>query len=296
MFIAMYHAVMISQCPLCSHSMMTEILRCPDHLVTGEYFTIVECQHCTFRCTSDEPGIDNIGKYYASEAYTSLSGKRPMLRAWVRKQRQKIAALFVMKHVKLRRGSILDIGCATGDFLDVMKKYEWDISGIEPDAESRVRLAARNIPSLPPSAIGTVPDASKDVITLWHVLEHIHGLAEFGRHVKRILKPNGIIVIAVPNAEALDAGLYGEHWHAYELPRHLYHFTRATLKQFAEQSGLRITKLGSMPLDSVYCCLQSEAYIKGSSFRGMLRAILTLATSLIYPKRSTTILAVLRHS
>lgn len=294
MFQSMYDAVTMIQCPLCGHSTTKEILRCPDHLVTREYFTIVECGHCTFRFTSDAPMAENIGKYYASEAYTSLSGKRPTLRAWVRTQRQKLAARYVMRHAKLRRGAILDIGCATGDFLDVMKERGWNVSGIEPDEESRTRLIARHIPTLPPNEISTIPDASVDVMTLWHVLEHVHGLQEFGRQLRRIVKPNGVIIIAVPNAEALDARMYASHWHAYELPRHLYHFSRRTLAQFAEQSGLRIEKLGTMPLDSVYCCLQSETYMQGNSFRGLLRAMLTIVSSVIYPKTSTTILAVLQ--
>lgn len=287
---------MITSCPLCKSPEGKDFIHCPDHLVTNDIFTVRQCNHCSFLYTSDEPGPERIGAYYESQAYEPLRGQRSKLRSFVRSIRQKNVAMLVEHHVTERNGAILDIGCGMGDFLDIMRARGWNIRGIEPDATCRRQLCARGISVIPPSDISTIPDASADIITLWHVLEHVHGLTEFGHQLSRILKPDGVIVIAVPNAQAFDAKMYGKHWHAYELPRHLYHFTRESLIHFAETSGLTIVRLRTMPLDSVYCCLQSEKYVNGSPLRGMLRALFTIAVATVRPSSSTTIFAVLKHN
>ncbi len=155
-------------------------------------------------------------------------------------------------------------------------------------------MIARGINVVHPNEISKIPDASADVITLFHVLEHVHGLAHLGKEIRRILKQDGTCVIAVPNAEARDARIYDLQWPGYDLPRHLYHFTRTTLTQFASQSGLKIVSFGSMPFDSFYCCIKGEEYVKGYVLRGVFRAAMTILSSVFQPSSSTTILAVLK--
>jgi SAM-dependent methyltransferase len=177
-----------------------------------------------------------------------------------------------------------------------MKQRGWHVRGVEPDESCRKNLALQNIDVITPNDIASIPDASADVITLWHVLEHVHGLLEFGKHLKRILAPGGICVIAVPNVASFDCRVYGKDWHGYELPRHLYHFTADTLSRFANISGFTVSKLGAMPLDSLYGCLKSEEYRHGHAIRGLILASVSIALSALHSSSSATTFAILKHA
>lgn len=285
---------MIESCPLCGCKEATDFLRCPDNFTSDEFFTIRRCNECRFLFTADEPGLEKIGAYYASDDYEPLKGKQSKLRAYLRKFRLWRMAFFIEQHRRKKVGSILDIGCGTGDFLELMKKRGWNVSGIEPDEACRTTLIEKGINVIAPHDIAIIPDVSADVITLFHVLEHVHGLAAFGREVRRILKPEGICIIAVPNADAYYAAVYANHWSAYDVPRHLYHFTTKSLTTFVLQSGMKIIRLSSMPLDSLYSCIMSEQNMKGSILRGLMRAIISITVSAQHPSSSSTILAVVK--
>ncbi len=287
---------MMKACPLCNTSESRAYIQCSDNLVTGTIFTIEECLACGFLFTSDEPGKENIGEYYASDSYEALTGKRSALRSLIRSLRQRHVARIIENRRQGTKGTLIDIGCGAGDFLLLMKKRGWLVRGIEPDESCRKNLATRGINVITPDDITTIPDASADVITLWHVLEHVHDLLEFGGHLKRILAPGGICIIAVPNATSFDGRVYGKYWHGYELPRHLYHFTAETLSRFAHMSNFTILQLGAMPLDSLYGCLKSEEYRHGNALRGLIVASISIALSQLRTSSSPTIFAILKHA
>ena len=154
---------------------------------------------------------------------------------------------------------MLDIGCGSGELLNLFQEKGWKIVGVEPDelvrnaAISRYSLDIREEASLK-----KITDGSFDVVTMWHVLEHVPGLVDRVKEVKRLLKNDGILVVAVPNSNSMDAKIYGEHWAAYDVPRHLWHFTKDSIAMLFRNHGMVIAKILRMKLDEFYVSMLSE--------------------------------------
>jgi predicted SAM-dependent methyltransferase len=168
------------------------------------------------------------------------------------------------------RGKILDIGAGTGDFLVEAKKSGWKVSGIEPDEKARLKAEEKGI------KLSSSPENFKankfDVITLWHVLEHVHDINSQIIEFEHLLKKNGLLVIAVPNFKSYDAQYYKEFWAAFDVPRHLWHFSQNSFKHI--MGGTSFKQSDSKPLifDAFYVSLLSEKYkAKKSNF---IKAIL----------------------
>jgi len=163
-----------------------------------------------------------------------------------------------------QKGTILDIGCATGQFLHFMADHGWKTTGIEPDEKTRNRaISEYGLQVFPEDKLNNMDKASVDVITMWHVLEHVSDLEGRMMQLRKLLKPQGILIIAVPNCEANDAKKYGAFWAGYDLPRHLYHFTKSDIKMLVENSGFSIMKILPMRFDAFYVSLLSEKYKSG---------------------------------
>lgn len=162
------------------------------------------------------------------------------------------------------KGKILDIGCATGQFLHYMAARGWSSTGIEPDDQTRARaIAEYGLQVFPERELNAFTPGSFDVITMWHVLEHVSDLNGRIEQIKKLLKPGGTLIVAVPNCEAHDAVTYGAFWAGYDLPRHLYHFTQTDMKWLMEKSGLQIIEIIPMRFDAFYVSLLSEKYKSG---------------------------------
>lgn len=163
----------------------------------------------------------------------------------------------------LRRGNLLDIGSGTGTFVHTLKLRGWSITGIEPDEGAR-NLAKRKygLDLLPGSSINDLPAQTFDAITLWHVLEHIEDPSAYMQRVKNLLKVTGRIFIAVPNYLSYDAWVYKNFWAAYDVPRHLWHFSPQAMKFLSGQNSLKIEKYKTMWYDSFYISLLSSKYRK----------------------------------
>jgi len=158
-------------------------------------------------------------------------------------------------------GSLLDVGSGTGYFAAEMLKSGWITTGLEPDEGARAAASAWNrIQLLPTEDIYLLPDRSFDVITLWHVLEHVHDLHGYLEKFYAILRPDGKLIIAVPNYESYDAAVYQSYWAAYDVPRHLYHFSPVSLKTLAGKKGFRVVAMKPMWFDSFYVSLLSSRY------------------------------------
>ena len=218
----------LSNCPVCNSTQTSLFLECKDNTVSRETFQIVQCDLCGFKFTNPRPEEDKLGVYYKSEDYVSHSNTK---KGFINSTYQSVRKYTLLKKLQLiskyyKSGKILDIGCGTGEFLNTCKNAKWETIGIEPDPDAR-KMAADNfgLDIRQESALKDLTEHSFDIISMWHVLEHVPRLNERIEELKRLIKPNGIIIIAVPNCNSLDAKIYKENWAAYDVPRHLYHFT-----------------------------------------------------------------------
>lgn len=166
----------------------------------------------------------------------------------------------------MKQGTLLDIGCGTGAFLHYMQTGGWTVTGLEPDENARHNAKTLyNIDPLPIDQLFQLPAQQYDAITMWHVLEHVHELHAYLDRIRQLLKPGGALLIAVPNYTSSDADHYGEHWAAYDVPRHLYHFSPASMEQLLHQHQIKLIKKHPMVFDGFYVSLLSEKYKTGKS-------------------------------
>jgi len=256
-----------THCPVCNSSQINPLLTVKDHSVSKEDFVIWQCADCSLRFTQDVPDEYSIGPYYQSQDYISHSNTDKGL---VSKLYQKVRKFTLEQKAKLiihytkEKGRILDIGAGIGAFLSVMKEKAWEIKGIEPDFTAREN--AKKLFGLEldePSLLYSLNHNSYDAITLWHVMEHVHQLHDYIEQLKNLLTKEGKIFIAVPNYTSTDAAAYRNFWAAYDVPRHLYHFTPKAIEKLTQLHGLKLIAKKPMWFDSFYISLISSKYHKG---------------------------------
>lgn len=258
--------ITLEHCPICDSGKFSPFMDCIDHTVSRETFSIVQCDSCGFKFTNPRPEEHQLGKYYKSEDYISHSNTS---KGFINSAYQSVRKYTLLKKLQLisryyRTGKILDIGCGTGEFLKTMKNAKWEAIGIEPDEGARKQcIEKQGLDVREEGKMKQLPDEHFDVITMWHVLEHVPKLNERVEELKRLLKPNGMIIIAVPNCDSLDAKTYKEKWAAYDLPRHLYHFTPKDIEALFRKKGMKVFKILPMIFDSFYVSMLSEKYKTG---------------------------------
>lgn len=267
---------MLETCPICNQSDLRTTLSCRDYTASGETFNIQACSHCGFHLTNPRPLADELQRYYDSPSYISHSNTSANLidkiyklaRTFTLRWKYKL----VLRHASPKPATLLDYGCGTGYFLAYCKEHGLTVSGVEPNPQARAE-AARQVGNNIYSDINEIKQPS-DIITLWHVLEHVHNLHQTIQDLSGKLNPHGTLVIAVPNHNSRDAQDYQDYWAAYDVPRHLWHFSRSTMKRLLEQNHLTIKAVLPMPLDAYYVSLLSEKYRRGShTIPGIIRAI-----------------------
>jgi len=290
--------VEINNCPICGKDQFNEALKAIDHSVSKELFTITECISCGFQFTNPIPSEDEIGVYYKSEDYVSHSSTK---KGVVNKIYLLVRKYTLRKKVKLVKktahgNAVLDIGAGTGHFVNACKNGGFDVLGLEPDKDAR-KFAQDNFNIILQdiSNLKNLPDNSRDAITMWHVLEHVYHLKRDVADISRILKPNGVLLVAVPNRNSYDAQYYKEFWAAYDLPIHLYHFTPNDIHNLFDQFGFHVERILPMKFDSFYVSMLSEKYKGGNLFkaffiglRSNLRAKTGTYSSQIYILRPKT--------
>ena len=258
----------INNCPICNSSTSNQFLTCIDHTVSRETFHIVQCQSCGFKYTNPRPEKQSLGAYYQSEEYVSHSNTK---KGFINYTYQIVRKYTLLKKLQLlskyyKTGKILDIGCGTGEFLNVCQQAKWDTTGIEPSSDARtMAIKNYNLNILEESEIKNLSSENFDIITMWHVLEHVPKLNERIEDLKRLIKPNGIIIIAVPNCNSLDAKIYREAWAAYDVPRHLYHFVPKDIETLFKKHDLKMFKVLPMVFDSFYVSMLSEKIKTGKT-------------------------------
>jgi SAM-dependent methyltransferase len=292
----------LASCPLCrSESQIREIFTAFDHTASHQHFPIWHCRNCSVRFTQDIPGPESMGPYYQSDQYIShtdtRSGMINRLYHMVRKRTLRTKLGWVVQAYGRKKGKILDMGCGTGAFLQTMKNKGWDVTGLEPDAGARQKaLDQYGLSLLESSQFGSLGEKSFGVITLWHVLEHIHGLHATMDDLIRLLHPQGVLIIAVPNYTSLDAAHYGSHWAAYDVPRHLYHFSPASMQYLVDNHGLVLVDSHSMIYDAFYVSMLTEKYLNRpfGVLRGISTGIRSSVNALYNPDRCSSIVYVLK--
>jgi SAM-dependent methyltransferase len=257
-------------CPVCGATVLRDMFRVKDYTVSGEVFVIAECAGCSLRLTQDAPGPEDIAPYYRSEEYISHSntarGFINRLYHFVRKFTIRQKRRLVEKSCGKKAGRLLDVGSGTGAFLHEMKQRGWETTGLEPDAGARrAAMGLYGIELMDAVDLHRLAPGQFDAITLWHVLEHVHDLEKYVGHLKSLLHDNGRLFIAVPNYTSKDAADYREYWAAYDVPRHLYHFSPAAMKVLVESKGLHVLAYQPMWYDSFYISLLSSRYKKGKT-------------------------------
>lgn len=259
-----------TNCPVCDCPQLKTISFIGDHSVSKENFLLVECDQCTLRITQDVPSVNAIGPYYQSDNYISHSNTNKGLVNQLYRQVRKITLLekkkLIEKLTGLYTGKLLDMGSGTGAFAGYMKNAGWQVTGLEPDEGARkVAYQEFGVVLSDTSSFYELAPAQFDVITLWHVLEHVHDLQLYVQQLKKLLKPQGKLFIAVPNYTSEDARYYGAYWAAYDVPRHLYHFSPASMRSLLEKNQLILEAIKPMWFDSFYVSLLSSKYKTGGT-------------------------------
>jgi 2-polyprenyl-3-methyl-5-hydroxy-6-metoxy-1,4-benzoquinol methylase len=288
-------------CPVCSSGKAEIHLRCTDHFLTKEVFTIFRCPDCSFEFTQDYPEENRIGFYYESDDYISHSDTTQgfsnkiyhIARTLMLRRKRGI----IRSVTGLNKGTLLDIGSGTGYFAETMKEAGWEVKGVEINKKARdFSIIRSGLEIIDPGQIDSLKTDSFDCITLWHVLEHFHDPFKYATDILRILKPGGICIVALPNCNSYDAKYYRQNWAAFDVPRHLWHFNPVSFNIFSEKSGFATDKLMVLPLDVFYISMLSEKYC-GSRLpflAGVIKAVPFAFLSLFNKKRCSSVVFILR--
>lgn len=263
---------------------------CMDHTVSRETFDLFKVKDYDLLATSPQPEPTDLPKYYESDAYIShTDSKKGLLdRAYqfVRSFALKNKVSLIQKK-KGRKGSLLDIGCGTGDFLLEASRNGWKVAGVEPNENAR-KLSIQKLDnnSIVIDEIQELVDTQKkfDVITMWHVLEHIPDLENYIQLLDELLEQDGLLIVAVPNFKSYDAKVYGAYWAAYDVPRHLWHFSKNSIEQLFAKYNFHLSEHLPMIFDSFYVSLLSEKYRSGKM--NPVKAFLTGLRSNMKARRS----------
>jgi 2-polyprenyl-3-methyl-5-hydroxy-6-metoxy-1,4-benzoquinol methylase len=251
--------------------------------------------------TQDFPAEEEIGRYYETRDYISHSDTRSgivnRLYHWVRSYMLLRKERLVEREAHRKTGRLLDIGAGTGYFADTMRVGGWTVEAVEKNDTARAFAAEHfGVEMQPEEALKKYEPKSFDVITLWHVLEHMEHLNETWELLNTLLSDTGVLIVAVPNNKSFDARKYGAYWAAYDVPRHLWHFTPDTIQQFGNKHGFALTSHYPMPFDAFYVSILSERNMKHSPavLRGMFTGVAAWFASLTKKERSSSMIYVFR--
>lgn len=266
----------INECPICSSKNFEPFLTIKDHSISQETFEVKVCSNCGLKMTSPRPKDEDLGKYYESEDYVSHSDTNKGI---VNFLYQKVKSITLKQKEKLISSlgtskRLLDIGCGTGDFLVYCKSKGWTVKGLEPDINARTKAKEKGLQDISDlTSFYKIEDDSLGIVSMWHVLEHVSDINKYMEKLYSILEDKGRILIAVPNPDSPDAKKYKEYWAAYDVPRHLFHFSKNNIKDLAQKHGFIVENIKPMLFDSFYVSMLSEKYKKGSILNAAINGL-----------------------
>lgn len=268
----------VQLCPVCGANSFKDVFKAPYFRGDGEEFSIKECNSCNLWFTSPRPADDELGPYYETGEYISHNDKKEglvdrlyhMVRNYSLKKKTAL-----INRVNEGAGTLLDYGAGTGHFAGTAQKAGWTVEGIEPSEEARKVAKSTNGLQLKKPEEQVWRSGQYNVITLWHVLEHLPNLQTHIEQFANALKPGGAVIIAVPNHESADSKAYGNKWAALDVPLHLYHFKKKNIKELGSKFELELEEVINMPFDSFYVSLLSEKIKngKGNYVRAFLNGL-----------------------
>ncbi len=276
----------IINCPSCFGSNLKDLIETKDYFLTNELYSISECNNCKLLITNPQPDSSEIGRYYKSENYVSHKAKPKSVtdHAYMVARKFSIASKLKIINGYHHNHTILDFGCGNGDFLSACKNKGWSTVGFEPSDDAR-KIAEKKLNQNIFSKVEELTNRGLfSIITLWHVLEHIPDLHETIANLRNLVSNNGKIIFALPNHESYDAKYYNRYWAAYDVPRHLYHFSRNSMNYLMSKNGLKLDDVIPMKLDAFYISLLSEKYKTGKY--NYLKSILTGYKSNLYGSKT----------
>lgn len=239
-------------------------LSCKDYTVTKDNFQVKFNKEYEMLITTPVP--EKLENYYKSDNYISHTDSKKTV---LDKVYQLVKSYTLRKKLKLINSfktetkNLLDVGAGTGDFLKYCNDKQWHVLGLEPSLKARESALKKGI--VLKESIEEIKNQKFDVITLWHVLEHVKNLSEYIKVLKSLLKPNGKLIIAVPNYKSCDAIYYKEHWAAFDVPRHLWHFSQKSIHKIFSEVDMAVEQTIPMKFDAYYVSLLSEKYKTGKT-------------------------------
>ena len=242
----------------------THYLKVKDNSVSQEIFDLYYDESLDMLVTNPQPDSENLGKYYDSPNYISHTDGNKSLFEKLYQAVKNIALknkLNLINSLSENKGKILDIGAGTGDFLAFVKQNGWQTIGVEPSQKAKEIATKKGVEFV--NETSELENQSFDIITMWHVLEHVPDLEKQIQELKRLLKPNGTLIVAVPNFKSFDANHYKEFWAAYDVPIHFWHFSKTAIKSLFQKQNMKLEKVLPMKFDAFYVSLLSEKYKTG---------------------------------
>lgn len=261
-------------------------MKVQDYSVTKEFFELVYNKELDLYATHPQPNEKTLPEYYKSQEYISHTDSKSSifdrLYQTIKQKTLKNKLHLIEKFNQNNEKTLLDIGCGTGDFLFKVQNASWEVVGVEPNNDAR-NLAQNKLKSNTKlfqniDAIITDEFLGKfQIITLWHVLEHVPNYDEYISKIKKLLHPQGTLIVAVPNFNSFDAKYYKSFWAAFDVPRHLWHFSRTSIKTIFHHHNMKVVETKPMLFDSFYVALLSEKYLgkKWNIFRAFFVGLLS---------------------
>lgn len=292
----------ISNCPVCGseESTFLNYKKVPDWLVSKEVFELKQCNNCTFIFTANAPLAENAGPYYESEEYVEHSDTNKGLIYSVYHQARKLMLKYKLGIVKKHTSGtkLLDIGSASGYFISYMKQKNYIVSGVEI-SEKAVELCKEKFDisvNSPAEFLANTLPTDFDIISMWHVFEHVYQYDEYFDIINKSLNEDGRAFVAMPNPSCYEAKYYKEYWCGFDTPRHLWHFTPHTFKKFVEKRGFEIVETKMLPLDPFFNAMVSSSYKSGFKFLPvtLMIGLISFVNGLINKQKASSLIYVLK--